>query len=111
MGALRPRLFDEAPDGHGYYQLALADTGVVLQMPPNAIGFVLTVVGPVYIGVRDTADPIAFDTGNFGVVGATGVGVPVVYEWFTQKATGTLAEDFIHIAAVDVAVEVSICFI
>ena len=90
--------------GGGFYNAALAVAGINVPLPAGAAGFIIHVSAPCYVGMKDSATLLTFNTTNYGVIG------PNHAEEFLVPGGVTSARN-IHVAPVAGTAVVSIAFI
>ena len=90
--------------GGGFYNAALAVAGTNVVIPPGAAGFIIHVSAPCYVGMKDDATLLTFNTTNYGVLGGG------LAEEFRVQGGVTSGRN-IHVAPVSGTAVVSIAFI
>ena len=98
MPARRPR-------GGGYYNATLGTSGTAVEIPINASGFIVHCGAACYVGVADDDTLLAFNTTNYGVMGAG------QSETFALNPGVRSEENHFHVAAVTGTAAVSIMFL
>lgn len=93
------------PRGGGYYNATLGTSGVAVEIPITASGFIVHVSAACYVGSAADDTLLTFNTANYGVMGAG------QSETFALNPGVRDEENHFHVAAVTGTAAVSIMFL